>query len=124
MQSPDTQLEDVKKSMKFIAMFCIENKLQLHMYPFHKTGELYTWMVHYKQNKINIYAIMGFRDVYSAVTQLAVDAQHFYIREFIENFKDLYTKYKTSTVLRPYVEKAQNILGNFINQELTNTQTA
>ena len=90
LQDPDSQIEDVKESLRFIANFCVRNKIQFYRYPSHQTSDAFTWMAHYKENKINIYTIMEFPDIYSTVQTLAEDVKGFFIGELVEQFKNLY----------------------------------
>ena len=122
LQDPDSQLESVKDSLKFIARFCIENKILLHQYPNHRTSDVFTWMSHYKQNKINIYVMMEFKDIYSAVLSLAEDVRRFYVEEFIEQFKHLRSMYISSKELQTYLKKALILVNNFIYSELSKTE--
>lgn len=120
LQDPDAQLEQVKESLHFISKFCIENKIHVHQYPFHKSADLFSWMVHYKQNKINIYSIMEFNGVLSAVQSLAEDVQKFFVSDFVEQFRSLYLMYNSSTKLKPYLHKALVVVSNFVASQLTN----
>lgn len=123
LQDPDSQIKEVKKSLEFITKFCLENNLYLHQYPFHRKSDLFTWMTHYKENKINIYSVMEFSDVFSSVQTLTEDLQRFFVKEFVEQFKTLYGLYNNSKQLKPYMKKAVPALNNFINQQLTNKQS-
>lgn len=122
LQDPDSQIDSVKDSLRFISHFCIENKIYFHQYPYHKTADMFTWMKHYKENKINIYAIMEFPNIYSAVRELAEDLQRFFISEFIENFQMLYQKYNNSKELKSYLKKATEVLEKFVEQSLKNAK--
>ena len=122
LQDPDTQVDSVKNSLRFMAKFCIDNNILLHQYPHHKTADMFTWMVHYKENKINVYAMMEFKDVYSAVQSLAEDVRSFFVSDFVEQFKNLYTSYDKSQVLKPFLKKAVEHINNFVDKELTNKQ--
>ena len=122
LQSPDSQVESVKASLKFIANFCVEHKVQLHQYAYHKTADLFTWMIHYKENNINLYALMEFRDIYSSVQTLAEDVRRFFVSDFVEHFKSLYLSYNNSQELKPFLKKALLQISNFVNAELTNTK--
>lgn len=119
IQDPDSQLEQVKESIHFIAKFCIENNIHVHQYPFHRNADMFTWMIHYKQNKINIYSIMEFSGVLSAVQSLAEEVQKFFVSDFVEQFRSLYLQYNNSNKLRPYLKKALIALSNFVDIELT-----
>jgi hypothetical protein len=122
LQNPDSQIESVKESLKFIARFCIENNISLHQYPNHRSSDVFAWMTHYKQNKINIYVMMEFPDIYSSVQTLAEDIRRFFVSEFIEQFKQLRSMYMSSKELQPYLKKALSTIDNFIYSELTKSK--
>lgn len=119
LQDPDSQLESVKESLRFIANFCIESRIQLYQYPYHRSSDLYTWMQHYKQNKINVYSVMEFTNIYSNVKALAEDVQKFFVSEFLEQFQNLYISYNKSTLLKPLIQKAIPTLSKFVETQLT-----
>lgn len=123
LQDPDTQIEQVKESLKFIANFCIDNNIHFHQYPYHRSSDLFTWMQHYKQSKINIYSIMEFTNIFSSVKSLAEDVQKFFVGEFVEQFQNLYINYNKTTKLKPYIQKAIPVLSNFVEKQLTHTKT-
>lgn len=121
IQDPDSQIEQVKESLKFIAHFCIENNLYFHQYPYHRTTDLFTWMQHYKQNKINAYSVMEFPNIFSSVKSLAEDIQKIFVSEFVEQFQNLHSSYNKSQELKPYIQKAIPALSNFVERQLTST---
>jgi hypothetical protein len=122
LQDPDSQLESVKDSLKFIANFCIENNIQFYQYPYHRTSDLFTWMQHYKQNKINIYSVMEFTNVFSSAKSLAEDVQKIFVGEFVERFQQLYVNYNNSTNIKAYIKKAIPVLSNFVEKQLTQSK--
>ena len=83
------------------------------------TSDLYTWMIHYKQNLINPYSMMEFRNVYSRLTELSEDVRRFYVDNFVEQYKNLYLKYSSSTVVKPYLQKTFPVLQDFVEKQLT-----
>lgn len=119
IQDPDSQLESVKESLRFIANFCIANNIQFHQYPYHRTSDVFTWMAHYKQNNINVYSIMEFPNTYSNIKSLSEDVQKFFISNFVEQFQNIQSVYNTSTELKTYIKKAIPILSNFVSNQLT-----
>jgi hypothetical protein len=119
LQDPDSQLEQIKESLTFITKFCIENNIYFHQYPQHRSSDLFTWMQHYKQNKINIYSVMGFPNIFSSAKSLAEDVQKFFVSEFIDQFQNLYILYNKSAELKPYIQKITPVLSNFVEKQLT-----
>jgi hypothetical protein len=123
LQDPDSQIEQVKESLQFITKFCIENNIFVHQYPYHRTSDLFTWMTHYKQNKINLYVLFEFSDIFSSVQDLAEDVRRFFVSDFVEQFRNLHALYNTSKVVKPYVKKTIPLLNEFVRKKLTNKQT-
>ena len=76
-----------------------------------------------KQNKINIYSMMEFTNIFSSVKSLAEDVQKFFVSEFVDQFQNLHSLYNKSTALRPYVKKAIPVLSTFVEKQLTKPQT-
>jgi len=121
LKDPDLQLDSIKDSLKFICHFCIENNIKFYQYHLHKTADLFTWMKHYKENKINIYSVMEFKDIYSSAKQLTEEVQKFFLSTFLENFQTFYFKYNNSNIIKPYIQKAFPILSNFVQTQLTSS---
>jgi hypothetical protein len=59
---PDSeeQLSNIKQSLVFILNFCNEAKVSPQNYINHKTNNEYSFMVHLKEHKVNIYTLLGF----------------------------------------------------------------
>jgi len=122
IQDPDSQIKSVEESLRFIAKFCLEQKIHLRQYSTHRTTDTFTWMAHYKQNKINPYCMMEFPDVFSSVQTLAEDVRRFYVDEFVEQFAKLKLQYNNSRKLKPFLKNALHVINEFIYTELTNEQ--
>jgi hypothetical protein len=122
LENPDKQIDDVSKSLRFIANFCVQNKIHFHRYPFHKTADLYTWMLHYKQNKINIYSLFEFTDVHSSLSEISDDTKGFFVHDFATQFHNLKMKYNNSNHIKPYVKAAFPVLSNFVQKTLAKSK--
>lgn len=119
LQDPDSQIENIKKSLRFIAMFCIENEIQFFKYSQHKTADLYTWMIHFKENKINPLTLMEFGNIFCSMQEVAEDVQYMFVNDFMKQFKRLYIEYSNSHKLKPFLRTACETTNNFVYQELT-----
>jgi len=122
LQDPDSQIDSVRESLQFIANYCIEKGYFIHQYPYQRESDLFVWMIHYKQNKINIYSIMEFSDVFSSAKNLAEDLQKMFVSDFVDKFQALYLNYQNSQKLKPYIQKAIPLLSDFVQRELTKTK--
>jgi len=118
LQDPDSQLKQVQESLLFITKFCINNNILIHQYPYHRSSDLFTWMTHYKQNKINLYSLFEFSDIYASMQTLAEDVQRFFVSDFLEQFKSLYSLYHHSKTVKPYLKKTIPILNEFVRKEV------
>jgi hypothetical protein len=119
---PDLQIEEIRNSLKFIACFCIANNIYLHEYIFHKTADVFTWMKHYKENKINLYSVFCFQNVLSTATQVSSEIRTFFINDFVEKFSEFYTNYTNSTKVKPFFQKAYPLLTDFVNKQLSGSK--
>ena len=119
LQDPDSQIETVKESLRFIGNFCVQNDIHFHQYPYHRTSDVFTWMQHYKQNKISIYSVMEFPNIYSNIKILSEDVQKLFISDFVEHFQNIQSAYNTSNNLKQYIQKAIPVISNFISIQLT-----
>lgn len=124
IQDPDSQIESVKDSLRFIANFCIEKRIQFYQYSNFRLSDTFAWLAHYKENKINIYSIMEYQNTYSSVKSLSEDIQHMFAKDFIENFQTLHSNYNNSTHLKKYMQKAIPAISMFIEKQLTQIKNA
>lgn len=122
LRDPDSQLDQIKTSLHFIANFCIEQKIYFHQYPYHRSSDLYAWMTHYKENKINIYSMFEFSNIFSLAKELAEDVQLLFVQDFITKFQELFSMYNNSISTKPYIKKAFPILSNFVSDHINKTQ--
>ena len=122
LQDPDSQIKQVADSLQFISKFCIENNLYFHQYQYHKTADMYTWMKHYKENKINMYSVMEFNNLFSSIKDLAEDVQSFFVGRFVEQFHTVLTKYNHSSQLKHYMKKTIPKLELFVQNKLNKSK--
>jgi hypothetical protein len=77
-------------------------------------------MTHYKENKINIYSKFEFSNFFSLAKELAEDIQLLFVRDFINNFQQLFSLYNNSINAKPYIKKAFPTLCNFVLNSIQN----
>ena len=56
----DEQLANIKQSLVHILNFCTEARVDPQIYINHKTNNEYTFMVHLKEHKVNVYTLLGY----------------------------------------------------------------
>jgi len=121
--SPDEQLPEVKESLIFIAHFCIQNKIQLDEYTqFKQTSLEPEWIYHYKKNKINLYSLMEFANMYHIISEIPPDERELLLGDFGKNFIEYKTRYKHSQKLRNYLQEAYIKIKLFVDKTLNTTQ--
>jgi len=59
---PDSeeQLKNIKESLVFINNFCRERNINVFNYITHQTNNEYSFLLHLKEHKVNIYTLLGF----------------------------------------------------------------
>lgn len=57
----DEQLNNIKQSLVFIYNFCRENNINPKFYIDHKTKNEYSFIIHLKEHKVNVYTLLGFK---------------------------------------------------------------
>jgi len=61
-EDPDSldQLQNIKESLVFINNFCRQKNIDPHTYIHHKTNNEFSFLIHLKEHKVNIYTLLGF----------------------------------------------------------------
>lgn len=119
-ENPEKQFDDIKESLKFIGMFCFKNKLSLKDYLKHKNGYMPSWILHYKEHKINPYSIMelgSFYDVFSLITE---EERVLYSNTLLEKMETFKLRYHSSFKTKNYVKELTEKIENFLKKELQN----
>jgi hypothetical protein len=59
---PDSneQLLSIKESLRFVLNFCREKRIDPINYIHHKTNNEYSFVIHLKEHKVNIYVLLGY----------------------------------------------------------------
>jgi hypothetical protein len=118
MINPENQLEDIKNSFHFIGMFCLKNKINLDNYIHHQTGALYSWVYHYKEQKINLYSILELGDISSQLTNLPDDEKELYGDDLFTKISKFKIKYYNSDQTKKYVKLLKDKIENFLKNHL------
>ena len=90
---PDTeyQIQFVKDSLLVIFKFCRDNKLQLHEYIKHKTGDIPTFVLHLKDRRVSIYTLLNMGGFEAELIKVPNDRLNFTVGE---NFTSLLEQYR------------------------------
>lgn len=121
-QDPDHQIDSVKKSLEFIATFCLDYKIQLHDYSsFKMQGLEPEWVYHFKNNKINLYSLMEFSHIFHYISDMPTDERELLLGSFGEKYLDYRGKYLSSKKLRPFLSEAYIKIKLFIDKSLNSS---
>ena len=105
--SPDSQeqLVNIQKSLKFISLFCTDNDISVSEYINHKTNNTYSFLLHLKEHRVNVYCLFGFDSFDKSIKSVESDLLSFIIgSDLIVNLPALRTKYLNSNKARTFVE--------------------
>jgi len=118
LRNPKLQIEDIRKSMGFIGMFCMKNGIEVNQYLHHKDALMYSWMNHYREHHINIYSVMEMGDVMSIITSLEEDERQLYLRDLAQNIGKMKMDYYNSPETKAFVVTATKKISNFVEKNL------
>lgn len=118
-RDPEKQFDDIKKSVKFIAMFCLQNKIYLEDYIYHKTGYMYSWLNHYREHRVNPYSLMEIGNILSVLDKIPKDELYLFATNLQENIVAFKNRYIQSPKTQEYVKKLTATIKNFVKKELT-----
>lgn len=118
--SPDYQIESIRASLQYIGSFCIRNNLSLEQYIYHRTGCIYTWMLHYREHNINIYSLFEMGDILSIVSNTPSDEQELLTDDLSKTITTFKTRYITSNTAKQFVREGTTRLKKFLKESLSN----
>lgn len=118
-RDPEKQVEDIKNSLRFIGLFCLENKIPLEKYIYHKTSYMYSWLNHYREHRINAYSLMELGDFISVLDKIPKDEIYLFANNLYENLVAFKTRYMQSAKTKELTKKATDTVKNFVKNSLT-----
>ena len=111
MMSPDSQeqLENIQQSLRFISNFCKDNNISVDEYINHKTNNMFSFLLHLKEHRINVYCLFGFILFEKAFKSVDSEILAFILGEdLVNNIPTLRTKYFNSIKARKFIELGIN----------------
>ena len=121
-QSPEKQFDKIKESLRFIAVFCLANNINLDQYLTYKIGRMPAWTQHYREHNINPYSIMELGNT-SSLSNMSEDEQAIWAPNIFNNLNAIRTRYHNSPKTKSFVKEATKKIKNFIIEELKNHST-
>lgn len=112
---PDSeeQLTGIKESLLFIKNFCIQKNISPANYINHKTNNEYSFVLHLKEHKVNIYTLLGYSNFEKNIKQREAEIIKFIVGEELYNnipvFRTkLYNSQKASKLVELGIKKILN----------------
>jgi len=118
-ESPDSKehLEFIKESLRFIAMFCIKNKIPIREYVTHKTGVTYSWMKHFKEHNISVYVLFELPNIFNIVGQTPEDEKELFLGDIGNKLHIYKMKYMNSKEAINLIRKGYKKIITLVDQQ-------
>jgi hypothetical protein len=112
--SPSHQEDSIKEGFKYIAKFCLENKILVEDYISFKIGIMPAWMEHYRLHLVNPYSLMEI--ISNRDLEVEADEAELWIPRLKENFTAFKMRYhnspETKQLCKRYFEKIKTIVSS------------
>jgi hypothetical protein len=118
-RNPEKQFEEIKKSMKFIGLFCIANKINLDDYLSHKTSYMYSWLNHYREHRINPYCLFVLGNAFSILDTIPKDELQLFTNNLYDNLLSYHNRYNNSKTTQDFIQRIYKTVKGFVTNELT-----
>ena len=120
LQSPDDpeQLEFIRKSLKVIGLYCVENNIHLNNYLTHKIYHTYTWLEHIAKGKVSIYTLLEFPQLYDIISTLQKDEIELFLGDVFKNYSSLKTQYQNSKEARFLVKRGIEKINDYVESQI------
>jgi hypothetical protein len=119
-RDPENQFEEIKNGFRFIGNFCIENKIPVKKYLYHKTSYMFSWLNHYREHRISPYCLMELGNVIEVLDNLQKDEVSLFANNLNNTFVAFKTRYMNSKETTNLVKQATDKIENFVKKNLTN----
>lgn len=120
-QSPDKQLDEIKRGMEYIALYCVEKKLVLEQYVFHLDGGSPAWLEHYRTYSINPYCLMELLNF----SNLSKDTENaVWDENVVDNFFAFRNRYHQSVNAKKLVKEATSEISKFLKIRVENNRSS
>jgi hypothetical protein len=116
-ESPEKQLDQIKESLHFIAMFCLKNKINLDQYINYNIKGMPIWMQHYREHHVNPYTLLEFGDL-NKFANIEEDKRILWSNDFFDKIDAYKTRYHNSLKTKTLVKEGFKKIKEFLKKEL------
>lgn len=116
----DIGLSFIAKSLKFIGMFCVKNKITLDEYPLYKTVMTSDWMKHFKNHNISIYVVIELPNIYDILSKTPQDEIELFLGEYGKRIMEYKNRLYQSKEAKILVKQGMEKIKNYITINTTN----
>lgn len=102
-QSPEKQLDNIKKGLEFIIKFCLEKQISLEEYILFKEDHNFVWLEHYRTYQINPYCLMEILD-FTQLSNMTQDA--IWEPNLVDHFFAFRNRYHLSSQVKTLIKEA------------------
>jgi hypothetical protein len=119
-ESPDSEhhIDFIKRSLRYIGMFCIKNKIPIEEYPTYSSGVTYTWMKHVRDHSISIYVMFYFTDIFDIIYSTLKDELDLLLGNVINNLSIYKNRFNVSKTARHVVNEGFNRIKRVVDKGL------
>lgn len=117
-ENPDNLHEEIKNGLAFICQFCINNEIELKNYLKHKSGYMFSWIIHYKEHRINAYCLMELGNFESSLYSLTQDEKDIYTSTLIDKIESYKVRYYNSPKTKKFLKEKTKKIEDFIKEKL------
>lgn len=114
--NPENQFEEIKESLRFIGMFCLKNKINLHDYLNYKSGYTHDWLNHYREHKINLYSLMELKNIENILHNLSDEENELFFELLSKKLETFKVRYHNSNKTKQYVKTITNKIEDFLKK--------
>ncbi len=119
-ENPEKQFDKIKESIIFIGKFCLSNQIELKNYLTHRNSYMYSWINHYREHKINPYALMELGNFERVLFSLLEEERDIYASNLVEKLECFKIRYHNSYKTKNLVKESTKKIENFVKEYLQN----
>jgi hypothetical protein len=116
-ESPDSDshLEDIKKSLKYIALFCLTSKITLEEYCRKNAGYTTQPFIDFHEKKVNIYVLISLPFFAETLNIFCNQDKQIYLKDLCDNVGKFKTRLHTSSKAKTLIANGLNLINKNTN---------